>query len=74
MKLNDWMRFKMLMKMDTEGSGGGAGGNEPPAGGEGGNGGSEGGSVHRGLWLAGNIPGNRCAHCRNFPAEPHSES
>ena len=44
MKLNDWMRFKMLMKMDTEGSGGGAGGNEPPAGGEGGNGGSEGGS------------------------------
>ena len=37
MKLNDWMRFKMLMKMDTEGSGGGAGGSEPPAGGEGGN-------------------------------------
>lgn len=42
MKLNDWMRFKMLMKMNTEGSGGGAGGAEPPAGGEGGNGGSGG--------------------------------
>ena len=41
MKLNDWMRFKMLMKMDTEGSGG-AGGNEPPAGGGGDNGGSGG--------------------------------
>ena len=44
MELNNWMRFRTLMKMDADGSGGGAGGNEPPAGGEGGNGGSEGGS------------------------------
>lgn len=36
MKLNDWMRFKMLMKMDAEGSGGGAGGADPAAGGNGG--------------------------------------
>ena len=43
MELNNLTRFKTLMKMDADGSGG-AGGNEPPAGGEGGNGGSEGGS------------------------------
>lgn len=44
MKLNDWMRFKMLMKMDADGSGGGAGGTDPAAGGEGGNDGNSGGS------------------------------
>lgn len=42
MKLNDWMRFKMLMKMDADGSGGGAGGTDPAAGDNGGNGGSDG--------------------------------
>lgn len=42
MKLNDWMRFKMLMKMDANGSGVGAGGTDPAAGGDEGNGGSDG--------------------------------
>ena len=44
MKLNNWMRFKMLMKMDANGSGVGAGGTDPAAGGGEGNGGSDGNS------------------------------
>lgn len=42
MKLNNWMRFKMLMKMDANGSGVGAGGTDPAAGSDEGNGGSDG--------------------------------
>lgn len=44
MKLNNWMRFKMLMKMDANGSGVGVGGTDPAAGGDEGNGGSDGNS------------------------------
>lgn len=45
--LNDWTRFTMLKKMDTDPAGGGGGGNDPaaggndPAGGTGGSGGSD---------------------------------